>query len=294
MERSPVKSLIALFIIIAIGLSVGWAGSDFGVMYQGYPVFFLCAMLAFAINWVVFVPSNMAKSEKFYDLTGSVTYLSIIVLALMLSPELDLRSKLAAAMVAVWAIRLGTFLFIRISQDGHDDRFDEIKINPLRFFTAWTIQGLWALLTAACALVIITNANKMEIGGLGKVGICVWFIGFVLEVVADRQKRNFRKDPENKGRFINVGLWSWSRHPNYFGEIVVWVGMAILAFPVLQGWQYVCLISPVFVTILLTKVSGIPLLQQKGQLKWGNEPEYQAYIASTSLLIPMPPKKANG
>jgi len=209
----------------------------------------------------------------------------------MLSGELDTRSMLAAAMVVIWAVRLGSFLFIRINQDGHDDRFDQIKINPLRFFTAWTIQGLWALLTAACALAIITSTTKSELGLVGSIGAVVWVVGFLLEVIADRQKRIFRKDPANKGRFINTGLWSWSRHPNYFGEMVIWIGMAIMALPILQGWQYVCLISPVFVILLLTKVSGIPLLQKKGQEKWGDDPAYQAYLSNTSLLIPLPPKK---
>lgn len=291
MERSPIKSLIALLIILFIGAGVGWAGSDYGAVYRGCSVFMMCALLAFGINWLVFLPSNMAQTEKYYDLTGSLTYLSIIVTAVTLSGDLDTRSTLAAAMVVIWAVRLGSFLFIRISQDGHDDRFDEIKINPLRFFTAWTIQGLWALLTAACALVIITSTHRLELGLVGKIGACIWVIGFLLEVIADRQKRTFRNNPENKGRFINVGLWSWSRHPNYFGEMVIWFGMAVMAFPILQGWQFVCLISPIFVILLLTKVSGIPLLQKKGQDKWGDEPAYKAYIASTSLLFPLPPKR---
>lgn len=285
------KSFIALAVILLIAAAVSWGGSQHGVVYSGYPVFAICGLIAFAINWVVFLPSNMAKTEKYYDLTGSLTYLSIIATAVILSGHMDTRSMLAAAMVAIWAVRLGSFLFIRISQDGHDDRFDEIKIVPLRFFTAWTIQGLWVLLTAACALAIITSVDKQELGVIGSVGAVIWVIGFLCEVIADRQKRQFRKDPDNKGKFINVGLWSWSRHPNYFGEIVLWIGMAVMAFPVLQGWQFICLISPVFVILLLTKVSGIPLLAKKGQKKWGDNPDYKAYLASTSLLVPMPPKR---
>ena len=86
-------------------------------------------------------------------------------------------------------------------------------------------------------------------------------------------KNLFRKDPANKEAFITSGLWSWSRHPNYFGEITLWTGIAIMAIPVLSGWQWVCLISPVFVTLLLTKVSGIPLLEKKAREKWGDDPE---------------------
>ncbi len=282
--------MIAIFVILLIAGLVAWGGSDNSALYDGMPVFAICALIAFVVNWVVFVPSNLAQTEKFYDLTGSVTYLSIIAVAVLLSGNLDTRSMLAAAMVVIWALRLGTFLFIRINQDGHDDRFDEIKINPLRFFTAWTIQGLWALLTAACALAIITSSNRIEFDLFGRIGAAVWAVGFLLEVIADRQKRAFKRNPDNKGKFINTGLWSWSRHPNYFGEMVIWIGMAIIAFPLLEGWQYICLISPLFVILLLTKVSGIPLLQKKGLDKWGEDPEYQAYLRNTSLLFPLPPK----
>jgi len=119
----------------------------------------------------------------------------------------------------------------------------------------------------------------------------MWVVGFLIEVTADRQKRVFKRDTANAGKFINVGLWSWSRHPNYFGEILLWTGMAVLAIPVLSGGQWVTLISPVFVYLLLTRLSGIPTLTEKAQKKWGDDADYQAYLARTSLLIPLPPKK---
>jgi len=273
MQNDIVKRLVILLVILLIGAGVSFAGGHNGSTINGLPVFVVCGVWAFIINWLVFIPSNFAG------------------LALYLTPELSTRAKIAAAMVAIWALRLGTFLFIRISQDGHDDRFDEIKINPSRFFIAWTIQGLWALVTAACALAIITGANTAEIGPIGFLGIAIWFIGFVIEVVADSQKRAFRKDPSNKGKFINTGLWSWSRHPNYFGEMTLWFGMAIMALPVLSGFQFVTLISPFFVMFLLIKVSGIPTLAKKSKERWGDNADYQAYVRNTSRLIPLPSKK---
>ncbi len=287
-----VKSLLIFLIVVLIGAGVGWAGGQNGTLFHGYWLFALCALLAFVINWLVFIPSSMAQTEKFYDLTGSITYLSVIGLAIYGVGELDTRSQLVAVMVVVWALRLGLFLFTRILQDGHDSRFDEIKVNPLRFLNAWTLQGLWVLLTAACALVIITSANKQPMELLGWLGGIVWLFGFVFETVADAQKRKFRKQASNRGRFISEGLWSWSQHPNYFGEITLWFGVALMALPILQGWQWVCLISPIFVYLLLTKVSGIPLLKQKGAQKWGADPQYQAYLRNTSLLFPRPPKKS--
>ena len=291
MKNETFKRITVVLIILLLGTAVSYAGADNGAAFKGVPVFMLCGALAFIVNWAAFVPANRAQTEKYYDLMGSATYLSVIAVAIVLTPELSLRAKLAALMVIVWTLRLGTFLFMRINQDGQDDRFDEIKTSPLRFFITWNLQALWVLFTSACALVVITSVNKSPMELIGYIGILMWIIGLAIEVVADSQKRIFKQKAENKGRFINVGLWSWSRHPNYFGEITLWTGMAFLAIPILSGLQWFTLISPLFVFLLLTKVSGVPLLAQKGQDRWGDEPEYQAYLKQTSLLIPMPPKK---
>jgi steroid 5-alpha reductase family enzyme len=157
---------------------------------------------------------------------------------------------------------------------------------------AWTIQGLWVLLTAACALAIITGTEREPIGWAAMVGMVVWVAGFAIEVTADQQKSAFKRDPANKGRFITTGLWAWSRHPNYFGEIVLWTGVAIMALPVLSGWRWVTLISPVFVTLLLTRVSGIPMLEARAQERWGDEEEFQRYTSATPVLIPRPPRSS--
>jgi len=284
------KRLLVIFVVLLIGAAVSLAGGDGGVKIGTISLFAICGIIAFLVNWIAFIPANAAQTEHYYDLTGSVTYLSVIAVAVVLTPELSVRAKLAAIMVTVWTLRLGIFLFRRINQAGQDDRFDAIKTNPLRFFIAWTLQGLWVLLTAACALAIITGGSATPIGMVGAIGILMWLIGFIIEVVADAQKSAFKRDPDNKGKFINVGLWSWSRHPNYFGEILLWTGMAVFALPVLSGWQWVTLISPVFVAMLLIRVSGIPMLAAKGQKKWGDNADYQAYIANTSLLFPKPPK----
>ena len=288
-ERSNTQIVTATAIAVVIGALISWAGSDDGDYFGAIPVFAVCGALAFVINWLAFIPSALAQTERYYDLVGGITYVTVTVVAVLLSGELDLRATLVAAMVLIWSLRLATFLYLRILSSGHDSRFDNIKNRPLRFLMAWTIQGLWVLLTAAAALAIITGGVREPLGAVGIVGIAVWSIGMLIEIVADRQKSNFKSDPNNKGKFINVGLWAWSRHPNYFGEIVLWTGMAILAVPVLQGWQWAKLISPVFVTFLLTRVSGIPLLEEKADTRWGGEADYEEYKRNTPVLILKPP-----
>lgn len=285
------KFLLIIVLCFIIGMSVALGGSQGGKMMGPYPIFLVVAGLAFAINWLAFIPAYLAKTEKYYDLTGSLTYISVTCAAAFLATPLSARGKIVVLLVCIWAIRLGRFLFKRISRDGGDDRFDAIKVNPLRFLLTWTLQALWVVLTAACALAIITSHKDVPLGLWAYLGLAVWIFGFVIEVVADAQKSAFRKDPANKETFITSGLWSWSRHPNYFGEITLWTGIAIMAVPVLSGFQWVCMISPIFVTLLLTKVSGIPLLEKKAQKKWGNDAAYQAYVEHTSKLIPLPSGK---
>lgn len=288
-ERTDNQIIISIAVVTVIGALISWAGSDDGDRFGALPVFAMCGALAFAVNWAAFIPAMIKRTEHFYDLTGGITYIAVTVMAVLLSSPLDLRSAIVAGMVMFWSIRLASFLFMRISRAGKDSRFDKIKNQPLRFFLAWTLQGLWVLLTAACALVVITGGNREALGIVGYVGIAVWIIGILIEIVADQQKSAFRANPANKGRFINTGLWAWSRHPNYFGEIVLWTGMAIIAVPVLEGWQWATLISPVFVFFLLTKVSGVPMLEQAADKRWGGQDDYEAYKQNTPVLVMRPP-----
>lgn len=286
MKKEELQGWLTFAVLVLIGAAVAWAGSQGGSWVFGVPLFALAVGLAYVIQWLVFVPSYLRQTEKFFDITGSITYISVTTLALLFSPAIDARAILLWALVVIWAARLGTFLFRRIQRAGKDDRFDDLKPSFIRFLNVWTIQGLWVTFTAAAALVAITTSTRKELDAFALVGLVVWVIGFAIEVMADAQKSRFNADPANKGKFIQTGLWSRSRHPNYFGEIVLWIGVAIIALPVLQGWQWVALISPVFVTILLTRISGVPLLEAKADKKWGGQPEYEAYKKRTPVLIP--------
>lgn len=309
---------VSFVVALLLGLAMAWAGSRGGAVTNvgplagtaiadilasitralvgdpavgeaaAVPVFALCVVVAFLVQWLAFVPAFLFQTEKFYDLTGSLTYLSVTLLAVILGPVPDARALLLAMMVGIWATRLGTFLFRRALKAGGDSRFDDIKPSFIRFLNTWTLQGLWVTITASAALAAITSRDQPDLGPLAVLGVLIWSFGFLFEVVADHQKSRFRADPVNEGGFIRTGLWSLSRHPNYFGEIVLWIGVALTALPALQGWQHVTLVSPLFVYILLTRVSGIPMLEEKADERWGGQEDYERYKRETPLLVPRP------
>lgn len=287
---SSAKSLAGAGAAVVVAALVAWAASDGGASSGGIPVVFWCLLVAFGINWVAFVHSWSARTERFYDLMGMVTYLSVVIMALVLVGRYDARSLLLIGMVAVWTLRLGTFLFRRILASGSDSRFEKILTSPAQLFMTWTLQGLWVSLTLAAALAAVTAEVEHDLGWWWIPGTVLWVIGMAFELTADAQKSAFKADPANDGRYISSGVWGWSRHPNYFGEITLWAGIALIALPALQGWSYMTLTSPVFVYVLLRYISGVPMLERKAQSRWGDEPQWQAYQRDTPLLVPRPPR----
>ena len=244
-------------------------------------------LLAFLIHWLFFIPAHLFKTEKFFDLTGSLTYISIMVYVVYTKNNLQeqLGSIILASLVILWAVRLGSFLFLRIKKAGEDKRFREIKTSFARFFLLWTISGMWVSFCSMCALTAIASNDGVILNNIFYIGLVTFIIGLSIEIIADSQKTKFRKDPKNKDKFINEGLWAKSRHPNYVGEITLWAGVAIMSFSSLEGWQYVSLISPIFTYLLLVYVSGVPQLTASGQKKWGHLESYQDYIKNTPTLI---------
>ncbi|MDP2128793.1 MAG: DUF1295 domain-containing protein [Pseudohongiella sp.] len=289
-----VRSIMVIIVTVLVAAGLTAAGSQGGatVHVAGFnvPVLAICAALSFAINWLIFLPSWLAQTEHFFDLTGSLCFITLALLALNLSPGQDSRAIILTMMIFIWAARLGSFLFLRVRKDGSDGRFDDIKPVFSRFMVTWSIQALWVFVTSAAALTAITSSNRQPMETAAYVGIALWATGLFIEIVADRQKRRFRATPANEGKFINSGLWAWSRHPNYFGEILLWIGVALVAAPVLSGWQLFSLISPFFVVILLTRVSGIPLLEARSDKRWGKDASYQHYKQNTPVLLPRPPR----
>lgn len=284
---------IALCIITAYLVAI--AASVDGVFFSGIPIILLCAIVSFVTHWMIAVPSLITSSEKYFDFTGMVATLLVVLTAIfaLLSSgaEASIRSVFVASFVSVWTLRLGIFLYKRIVKVGEDSRFRDIKKSIPKFLMTWTLSALWVFLTTVNAITLIALNPLEPIGIFFIMGALLWLLGFGFEVIADRQKKYFSEQPKNEGRFITQGLWSVSRHPNYFGEIILWAGIAIISLPFLSGWQFVTLVSPVFVFLLLTRISGLPFLEDKAEKKWGEDKDYIEYKKRTPILVPFFGKK---
>ena len=291
MINHSLKDYSICLICILIAYLVSIAGAQNGPSFNNYPILVICMSLSFIIHWTIFIPSYIFKTEKFYDITGTVAYISILLTSAYLlniihQEGLLTRSLLLIFFVMIWALRLGLFLLFRVINIGEDKRFEDAKKSFSKFFMFFNISALWVFLTIVNVLTMIINNSDSVTGLFFITGFSISIIGFIIEVVADKQKRNFRINSSNKSQFISSGLWSISRHPNYFGEIMIWIGISVTTFPILIGWQFITLISPIFVIFMLTKVSGINLLEASADDRWGADKKYQDYKDKTSVLIP--------
>mmetsp|Transcript_25538 Transcript_25538/g.46547 ORF Transcript_25538/g.46547 Transcript_25538/m.46547 type:complete len:357 (-) Transcript_25538:80-1150(-) len=295
-SKSPNTSKLYLRGLISnsFGGAILWALSTH--LKLGYYV-----KLAVGLQLAVFLLHGLPnRSEKFYDLSGSATHFLLVAACLCRETKVrSARQVLASLCSTVWMTRLGTFLFTRISRDGKDGRFDAITPAWLSFLGAWTLQATWVVLTQL-PIILLNDKPAPDLNPLGLVdalGFGCWVVGFAVEFLADLQKFTFRCDPTNKDKFLTKGLWRFSRHPNYFGEISMWCGLALVtsvggaAGGNLGATPWFAWLSPAFTSLLLLKVSGVPMVEQAGMKKWGGDKAYLAYTQGTSCIVPWFPAK---
>lgn len=238
----------------------------------------------FSINLLGFIFAYLFKTDKLTDLLYGLSFVTAAIFILSKGGITSAKLVLVI-MISLWGIRLAAYLLIRILKTGKDRRFDTIRADFLKFGGFWLLQAVTVTVIIWPSLVFLTK--KPIFGTANILGILVWSIGLLIEAIADYQKFVFKL--ENKTKWISSGLWKYSRHPNYFGEILCWWGIFMFAFPALKSWEYVGIISPIFITYMLLFVSGIPILEKRYEKKYGSNPEYIKYKQKTSLLIPFPP-----
>ena len=282
-------TIVVTSVFMIIFLVVSAVGKN-SVILNGYPAVLYCAVICVGMQWVAWIPASIGKTERFYDLTGGLTYITIVGFSLWAgsrSEPISSRELIVSLLVVIWSLRLSSFLYLRIHRTGKDGRFDKLKTSSIRFLVPWTIQGLWVFLTMIVVIVINTQADSAPALGIWDgIGLSIWILGFSIEVIADNQKTVFNSEPNNQGKWIDCGLWSYSRHPNYLGEVLLWIGIAFFGVSCFTGLEKIAWISPLFIYLLLTRISGTPILDRRALEKWGDDSEYQIYRKNTPLLFP--------
>ena len=280
--REKAKSSI---INIIISIAVIFATLGFAEL-SGSELVVKTAWYVLVIHWLAFIPALIFKTEKFYDLTGSICYAFSAIYVYLQSYGMFLSlSFFISLAILIWTLRLGSFLLKRVMDAGEDKRFRTIKTNPTQFFMTFNLSALWVVICSLCALTAVSN-GVLEVKPIFYMGLLIFIIGFLIEVIADNQKTAFRAVPENANSFITTGLWSVSRHPNYFGEVTLWLGIAMMSLPYLEGVQYWTLISPIFSFVLIYYVSGVRMLEARANVKWGENKEYLDYVKKTPIFFP--------
>jgi steroid 5-alpha reductase family enzyme len=249
----------------------------------------LSFVVAFAVNAAFFAVAAARRTDVVTDLSYSLTF-ALLAVVLPFTGGREPVQLVASLLVLIWAARLGTYLFRRILRMKVDHRFDGIREEPLRFARFWLLQAITVAVVMLPVSYLLDRANPPGFDAWTVVGAAVWLAGLLIEAVADAQKSAFKAKEENRGRFVASGLWRYSRHPNYFGEMLVWWGLFVYAVPVLHGAAFAVVAGPVFVTLLLLFVSGIPPLERSADEKYGSDPAYRAYKRRTSILVPLPPR----
>ena len=285
MQQSSLKQIITCICIPAALLSLAWltGGSDTNTQ----TILIQCTFLTLMIHWIIGAISVALQTEKVFDITGTIAVWCMIAFINNQTNTTAERGLILSSCCLLWTTRLGLFLLIRIHKHKKDRRFDQLKTNKYNFFNTWQLSATWTLITLLSALTAISSPQNAPMTTVDYSILSMWSLAFVTEAIADRQKMPFKTQKQNTP-FIQTGLWKYSRHPNYLAEITMWICIAGLAYPNLFGSLYISLISPIFVGVLLTRVSGINLLEEASDKKYGHLKSYQRYKKNTPRLIPNP------
>ena len=282
---SSYKHLISVLIILLVIIFLTYILSFDTLSINEIPIVYLFTSSILILNSTFFLHSYIYKTDIFFDLVGSLSFLSIGVISLLLIPNIDANQILVFFLLLFWSLRLGPFLFIRRLGANNDERLEEFFKSPLSLYFLWSMNSLWVFFTSLSMIIIFSSPNENEFGLIQWLGLIVWVTGYVIEVISDSQKTKFNKF--NKGKFINIGLWKYIRHPNYLGEIIIWVGIFIISLNYIHSLtSFLSILSPIFVFLLLRFITGVPQLEARGKEKWGHLDEYNSYKEKTGLLFP--------
>lgn len=255
-------------------------------------IYLFTLLVSLGINLAIFLLASAFKTDKFTDFTYGLSFIILAFLLLFKNKTFFLYHVLLTTMVTIWAVRLISYLFIRIRKIKKDRRFDNIRGKPLQFLKFWFFQGLAVWVIMLPSIYILGIKEVKIINSVQLLGLMIWMFGLLIETISDWQKFIFKNNSQNKDLWVQSGLWKYSRHPNYFGEMLCWWGIFIFCLPLINGLSWLTIIGPIFITFILLYVSGIPPLEKRYNQKYAGNRDYQEYKMKTSILIPLPPKKS--
>ena len=244
--------------------------------------------ISLLIQAVFFVFAASLKTDKVTDLSYGLTFVILAFVLLLKNDPADPAQLALAMMVVLWGVRLAGYLFYRIVRIKRDARFDGIRENFWKFFQFWLFQGIAVWIIMLPVTVWFGAPEPWQL--LMVLGSGVWLAGLAIETIADIQKFRQKSGASGALRWTSSGLWRYSRHPNYFGELLCWWGVFLFAATGLKGWSWLSILGPVTITYILLYVTGIPPLEQTADKKWGGDPGYLEYKRSTNVLIPRLPR----
>jgi steroid 5-alpha reductase family enzyme len=239
---------------------------------------------------VWFIVAQILRRNDIADIAWGAGFILVAITAMIVSEGMVTRSLLVVFLVTLWGIRLAIHIYKRNRGKPEDPRYRKWREEWGRhavirtLFQLFFLQGLLIVIISLPVTFIIMYGQD-PFGILDALGVCIWLAGFLFEVIGDYQLAQYKRDPAHKGQIMTGGLWTYTRHPNYFGEVVLWWGIYIVALSVTKGWATI--LGPLTITFLILKVSGIPLLEEK----YKENEDFRAYKRRTSAFFPLPPRK---
>lgn len=249
----------------------------------------ICLISALSFSIICFIISLILKRSDIADTFWGIGFIIIVISSFFTNRNLQLSNLIINTLVILWGVRLSYHIFSRNLKKEEDIRYIEMKKSWGKNFYIMSylqIFLLQSLLMYIIALpIIISNSNIGNINFVTFLGFIVWLLGFIFESVGDWQLKNFIKKPENKGKIMTFGLWKYTRHPNYFGEVTMWWGIFLISIN--SGNWWLGILGPTTISFLILRVSGIPMTEKhfEGKLGW------EEYKNKTSAFLPMIPKK---
>ncbi len=244
-------------------------------------------LLITAINLAGLLWAYTRQSDHATDLIYGSSFFLTTLLLYLYQGDFSFTKSLLTLMICSWGARLALFLFRRIKNMKKDDRFDNMRPSFAKFAGFWFLQTITIFIVLLPVIFFLDSTPTLtQFSFLSLIGFVIWAAGFAIETIADQQKNTFRNNATNKGQFIKTGLWKYAQHPNYSGEILCWIGVFVYVIPALQGWGWISILSPLWISFMLIKVSGIPFLIKSSEKKYGHLTAYQVYKKTTPRLFP--------